>query len=473
MSGIRRTSDLGTFGSVNIVDGSVVLGTDTTGNYVATLTGTTNQVSVSASTGNVTLSTPQNIHTGASPSFAGVTVTGTISSGISVLNRASATAWNAGSMINLQVDGTTYVTLGVDATNSALKSSGSFSTPTTSASAFGDHGFSNFWRPVDAYNNSYFKIGTGSFYVDSANYYFRNASSTNNLTIDTSGNTGVRGALNAYSISGNSNVAGTGNASYHPSGIYSTGATNWLYGNLLTNGGTIGASSQYCGAMYSNNWFRSAGQTGIYNESYGGGIYMIDSTWVRTYNNKNFYCDAEIRSNNPFSSNGPNNGIYVRLNSSNQGSFSWVSPNFWFIVDGSLVKTFVIDHPTKQDNWLVHACAEGPTSDVFYRGEGQLENGFAVISLPDYFEDLTEKDGRTIQITPIADDTGNAANLAVYPISNGKFTVEQTGGYINKTQKFYWRVDAVRKNTSFEVEPLRSTVDVHGTGPYTYLTKKE
>ncbi len=40
--------------------------------------------------------------------------------------------------------------------------------------------------------------------------------------------------LQAYSYQGNSNVAGTGNASYHPSGIYSTG-TNWLYGTMYLN----------------------------------------------------------------------------------------------------------------------------------------------------------------------------------------------------------------------------------------------
>lgn len=49
---------------------------------VLSLTGTANQVNVSASTGSVTLSTPQNIHTGASPTFAGATLTGLTPAGI-------------------------------------------------------------------------------------------------------------------------------------------------------------------------------------------------------------------------------------------------------------------------------------------------------------------------------------------------------------------------------------------------------
>lgn len=64
-------------GNVSIAANSVALGTDTTGNYVATIAGTTNQVSVSGSgseTAAVTLSLPQDIHTGASPTFAAVNV---------------------------------------------------------------------------------------------------------------------------------------------------------------------------------------------------------------------------------------------------------------------------------------------------------------------------------------------------------------------------------------------------------------
>lgn len=49
--------------------------------------------------------------------------------------------------------------------------------------------------------------------------------------------------------------------------------------------------------IYSNSWFRSNGNTGWYNQTYGGGIWMYDNTWIRTYNAKNFYCDQEIRAN--------------------------------------------------------------------------------------------------------------------------------------------------------------------------------
>lgn len=80
---ITLSGDLG--GSVTLTDlgsgtltatiqaNSVALGTDTTGNYVAGATGTTNQVTVSGTPGegwSPTFALPQNIHTGATPQFA-------------------------------------------------------------------------------------------------------------------------------------------------------------------------------------------------------------------------------------------------------------------------------------------------------------------------------------------------------------------------------------------------------------------
>jgi hypothetical protein len=60
---------------VTIQPDSVALGTDTTGDYVKTITGTENQVIVvgeGSESRDVVLSTPQDIHTQATPSFLGI-----------------------------------------------------------------------------------------------------------------------------------------------------------------------------------------------------------------------------------------------------------------------------------------------------------------------------------------------------------------------------------------------------------------
>jgi len=43
-------------------------------------------------------------------------------------------------------------------------------------------------------------------------------------------------------------------------------------------------------------WVRTYGQTGWYSETYGGGWYMFDSTWIRAVNDKNIYTGGIIQS---------------------------------------------------------------------------------------------------------------------------------------------------------------------------------
>ncbi|MCX6766644.1 MAG: tail fiber domain-containing protein, partial [Candidatus Moranbacteria bacterium] len=56
--------------------GGITLGTNTSGNYVSSLTGTADQVTVSAATGDIILTLPQSIGAANSPSFAGLTLSG-------------------------------------------------------------------------------------------------------------------------------------------------------------------------------------------------------------------------------------------------------------------------------------------------------------------------------------------------------------------------------------------------------------
>jgi hypothetical protein len=65
---------------------------------------------------------------------------------------------------------------------------------------------------------------------------------------------------------------------------------------LQVNGGNI----QTNGAVYADNWFRSFGPSGWYNETYGGGWHMADGTWIRSYGAKNVYCDQVIRADGGF-----------------------------------------------------------------------------------------------------------------------------------------------------------------------------
>lgn len=69
-----------------------------------------------------------------------------------------------------------------------------------------------------------------------------------------------------------------------------TGTRYWA--NVAVS--TASSTSTYptFNTCYTSNWFRSTGSTGWYSQTYGGGIYMTDSTYVRVYNSKIFYASA-------------------------------------------------------------------------------------------------------------------------------------------------------------------------------------
>jgi hypothetical protein len=89
-------------------------------------------------------------------------------------------------------------------------------------------------------------------------------------------------------------------------------AATWTHGftTLYTNGAErvrvnsagnvgIGTSSpgyrlDVAGDIQAQGWLRTSGNVGWYSQSYGGGWYMTDSTWIRSYGSKNIYHDTGI-----------------------------------------------------------------------------------------------------------------------------------------------------------------------------------
>ena len=102
-------------------------------------------------------------------------------------------------------------------------------------------------------------------------------------------------------------------------------------------------------------------------------------------------------------------------------------------------KSFVIDHPTKENYKLQYACLEGPENSVYIRGR----SSDPVIELPDYWVGLVHDDSITVNVTPI----GNK-NVWVESINNNSVTIGTDG-----STEYFYTIFAERKDVDkLEVE---------------------
>lgn len=293
--------------------------------------------------------------------------------------------------------------------------------------------------------------------------------------------------VNGWAAFGHKNVRGTGNYGFlqNNAGESLMNAASGRAAKILNNGNIIfqvGGGDVYTAVPF------NLGGNKIWTKAYGDDVHRIqhsgglDSLEFFTWIEHRFVSQGALRgtiSNDMWSNGilkGGWGGFAPGLRSRSGGNVCqlqwWSTFEMW--VDATLVKTFVIDHPTKPDRHLVHATVEGPEAVVVYRGQAALDKGWVEVRLPDYFEALTKLEGRSVHLTSIADDPADEwcpVLHATYP-KNGRFFVGLGSGLVIEDQKFWWEVKAVRKDVSINVEPLKKDVVVMGTGPYSYYREK-
>jgi len=83
------------------------------------------------------------------------------------------------------------------------------------------------------------------------------------------------------------NIIGAKWRRWKKSGTWGAWTQDLIVGGALSaNRVASGWDSGNAGSISCSNWFRTTGPTGIYFSDYGGGVYMQDTTFVRTYQSK-------------------------------------------------------------------------------------------------------------------------------------------------------------------------------------------
>ena len=117
------------------------------------------------------------------------------------------------------------------------------------------------------------------------------------------------------------NIGGIGDKvgmyGYHQSltGNGTTWNTEWDVGTgHLRHTGSFEVKEIDTGSIFTSNWFRSRGKTGWISQDYGGGWWMSDPTWIRSYGDKSIYQNTGImRTDGIFQVGG--NGAYFNASS--------------------------------------------------------------------------------------------------------------------------------------------------------------
>lgn len=165
---------------------------------------------------------------GSSPQYAGLTGnTGYVLVGTHAADTKMYMRTSTAGTVNIGANNSNTLQVG----QNTMLTDGHIKIPNTSAYHFGSANGSNFWQPMDAYNNMYFKVGTGNFYADSPSYNFRNLASVNMFYIG-SGGVEVSGEVSLQPVSNKTRFSYNNNADSalpYGQGPQLEGQTGWSF----------------------------------------------------------------------------------------------------------------------------------------------------------------------------------------------------------------------------------------------------
>jgi hypothetical protein len=105
--------------------------------------------------------------------------------------------------------------------------------------------------------------------------------------------TGTASRATTSSFADNYNITYNNNTNSSFQILWGSGTRAYGNGNVTVNPNTGYVTAN---SYVASDWFRSSGTSGWFNSTYEGGIFMQDTTWIRTYNNKSFFVGNTLAS---------------------------------------------------------------------------------------------------------------------------------------------------------------------------------
>lgn len=120
------------------------------------------------------------------------------------------------------------------------------------------------------------------------------------------------------------------------------------------------------GAIIADFWFRSRGATGWYSETYGGGWYMTDSSYIRNYNRK----ELLLSNNLIMDSNNNPSGVGIQINSNANAETVVKSSGSW--ITGGKDSASAADANLRFHSWQGIGFAPSITNQTIPAGENAV-----------------------------------------------------------------------------------------------------
>ncbi len=156
-------------------------------------------------------------------------------------------------------------------------------------------------------------------------------------------------------------------------------------------------------------------------------------------------------------------GVYGAEISSNAGAYGvFASGN----LGASGTKSFRIDHPFDPENkYLLHYSSESPFPQNFYNGNVVTDaNGYAVVTLPDYFAEINTNFKYTLTVVDESDSDTFVMAKVVKKIKGNQFTIRTNYPSVEVS----WRVDADRNDAWVRTMKPKDVLDKEGPERGTY-----